>query len=55
LGSHSIENQLLTLPVTNMPIGAVGSNLPPPAYTFSSSLCVDCTLRGTKKMPSFWK
>jgi len=55
LGSHSIENELLQLPVTNIPIGAVGSNLPPVAYTFSSSLCVDCTLRGTKKMPSFWK
>jgi hypothetical protein len=55
LGSHSIENELLTFPVTNIPIDALGGGLPPQAFIFSKSVCVDCTLRGTKKMPSFWK
>jgi hypothetical protein len=57
-GTHngrSIEEVLLGFPIRNIPISAVGSNLPPTTYVYSSAICVDCTLRGTKKAPPFWK
>lgn len=47
----------------NSPYSIVsGLYLPPPdpfghptAYTYSTILCVDCTVRGTKAAPPFWK
>jgi hypothetical protein len=54
-GINTILSMLLTQPITNIPTSALGSSLPPPAFLYSSSLCVDCTLRGTTQTPSFWK
>ncbi len=54
---YSIYNDLVFSSQTNIPVG------PPPAagatsspfYTYSSRNCVDCTIRGTKTEPAFFK
>lgn len=48
-------DNLLTLPVTDIPIVPEGSNLPPTSFFYSSSCCVDCTLRGSNIQPWFWQ
>jgi hypothetical protein len=54
-GINTIAIDLLEQPITNIPLWGIGPNLPPEAYAYSTILCVDCTIRGTTKKPSFWK
>lgn len=54
-GLNSVQGELVARPITHIPTSGLGSNLPPSAFLYSSSICVDCTLRGTKQKPPFWK
>lgn len=53
-GLNTVYTELMTRPITHMATSALGSNLPPTGFLYSSSLCVDCTLRGTTQKPDFW-
>ncbi|HEY4323213.1 MAG TPA: DUF4249 domain-containing protein [Mucilaginibacter sp.] len=55
LGVNTVRLMLLSQPITNIPTAGLGSTLPVPAFLYSSSICVDCTLRGTTQAPPFWK
>jgi hypothetical protein len=54
-GINTIAIELLSQPITEIPLWAIGSSTPPQAYAYSSTLCVDCTIRGTTATPPFWK
>jgi len=52
---NTVLTELLSQPITHIPTSALGSNLPPTGFLYSSPLCVDCTLRGTTQTPDFWR
>jgi hypothetical protein len=51
----TVEDLLIYRPITNIPISAVYSGPVIVGFKYSSIPCVDCTLRGTKTVPVFWK
>lgn len=55
-GYNDVQNTLINPPLTAIPTTAIhsmsGGIL---GYLYSTPICVDCTLRGTAKAPSFWK
>jgi len=54
---NEVENVLIPLPSSYIPISAfmLGNSLSISGFTASSLECVDCTIRGTKTKPAFWK
>lgn len=58
-GGPPVVNQVASLlvPIGSqlIPVNQINSNSGLLGYTGSSLLCVDCTTRGTKKQPAFWK
>ncbi len=47
---YDVKNTFFYPPVTAIPIDRV-----PKGFVYSTIPCVDCTIRGTTKTPSFWK
>ena len=55
-GFPDVKSELIQLPVQAYAISPiVDGNSVITGYNFSTPLCSDCTLRGTKTQPSFWK
>lgn len=56
-GYNDVQNILINPPLTDLPIFAIYATSPTGiiGFTYSKPFCVDCTLRGTAKTPSFWK
>jgi hypothetical protein len=54
---YTIYNDLVLNPKTNVPVGPApaGGATSSPFYTYSTPECVDCTVRGTKTEPPFFK
>lgn len=54
---NQVAQSLIPLPASYLPIQAfvVGMDVSPSGYLASSPECVDCTIRGTKIQPAFWK
>jgi hypothetical protein len=54
-GVNTIAINLLGLPITNEPLWGIGPSLPPQSFAYSTAICVDCTIRGFREQPSFWR
>lgn len=54
-GYNDVQNILLTPPITELPILQITDGPVVLGYTYSSRVCTDCTLRGSKTPPWFWK
>jgi hypothetical protein len=54
---NEVADYLIPLGAIAIPIGTIAPKSGPGiiGYTFSTVECVDCTIRGTKKQPDFWK
>ncbi|MDR3697469.1 DUF4249 domain-containing protein [Mucilaginibacter sp.] len=55
-GFNDVQNTLINPPYSyeaTTPISAPGAGII--AFKYSTPICMDCTLRGTTKVPSFWK
>ena len=55
-GFDDVQNALITPPYSyeaTTPISAPGGGIV--AFKYSTPICMDCTLRGTTTVPSFWK
>jgi hypothetical protein len=55
--AHINQVAQVLIPGLEIPVAGIFSNtsLKPIGYTGSSQPCVDCTLRGSKQIPDFWK
>jgi hypothetical protein len=51
----SVQDVLINRPITDIPTFGIFVSDKLVGFEYSSSICVDCTLRGTTKTPSFWK
>jgi hypothetical protein len=51
----TVEDLLIYPPITNIPTSAVYSNGIIIGFKYDAIPCVDCTIRGTKTVPAFWK
>ncbi len=51
----TVEDLLIYPPITNIPTSAVYSNGVIIGFKYDAIPCVDCTIRGTKTVPAFWK
>lgn len=58
-GYNEVQNVLINPPFTDFPIFAIFGDDPIHdgiiGFTYSTPQCADCTLRGSKKRPAFWK
>jgi len=54
-GYDDVQNILINPPYTDDPINQITKGLAVLGYTYSSLICTDCTLRGSKQLPWFWK
>lgn len=52
---NDVQNVLINRPVTDIPTFAIFGFGGIIGYGYSTPPCVDCTLRGSKQQPSFWK
>jgi Domain of unknown function (DUF4249) len=53
--TNQVITDLIPFGSEEIPIGQAFKNGAVIGYTESSTECVDCTIRGTKRAPSFWK
>jgi hypothetical protein len=55
--SNRVAQYLLTQPPLEIPVSGIykTGSIGPVGFTGSDEYCVDCTLRGTKTQPAFWK
>jgi hypothetical protein len=56
-GYNDVQNILINPPLTDLPTYAIFATSPTGiiGFGYSTPICVDCTLRGTTKIPTFWK
>jgi len=54
-GYNQVQNVLLNPPYTDNAIDQLTKGPAVVGYTYSSIVCTDCTLRGSKQLPWFWK
>jgi hypothetical protein len=54
-GYHQVQAILVPLPNTEIPISAFPDPFHLKGYISAEVDCVDCTIRGTKVQPAFWK
>jgi len=50
-----VQQNLVPLPNSHIPVAAIYKGGFVVGYTASDEKCVDCTLRGTKQVPDFWR
>jgi hypothetical protein len=54
-GFDEVQNDLINPPIVYVPTVGIFASGYEIGVCFSTPICVDCTLRGTKQTPSFWK